>query len=284
MADRIEATPVRYPYSFAVAGDSGAWPDPTADAIFSELAEQASLVEPAPVFLANLGDFAGPGTVDRHHDYLGLVEPFAGPSICVVGNHDLDAGEAAADAWDAVHGPRNFTFAYGHTRFVAIDGAPRTVDGSGPTDGPSEETLAWLDDTLSAADEPHRIVLTHAPPSLGGRLEPHAEIGFEVNEPEFLALVKRHRVGLVCCAHGLAFDQHVHDGTRYVMSGCGGTAICSHLGGVCTPPGGNPASRGAVFGFVHFTITEDGGLTGRVVQAFEPDPSRAVLTFDGALS
>ena len=32
MAERISATPVRYPFSFVVAGDSGAWPDPTADA------------------------------------------------------------------------------------------------------------------------------------------------------------------------------------------------------------------------------------------------------------
>jgi hypothetical protein len=32
-ARRIEGAPVRYPFRFVVAGDSGAWPDPTADAI-----------------------------------------------------------------------------------------------------------------------------------------------------------------------------------------------------------------------------------------------------------
>jgi hypothetical protein len=34
MAERIGSTPVRYPFSFVVAGDSGAWPDPTADGIY----------------------------------------------------------------------------------------------------------------------------------------------------------------------------------------------------------------------------------------------------------
>jgi hypothetical protein len=61
MAERIGETPVRYPFSFVVAGDSGAWPDPTADAIFAQLLRQATRPHPAPVFFANLGDFAGPG-------------------------------------------------------------------------------------------------------------------------------------------------------------------------------------------------------------------------------
>src|SRR4051794_6562908 len=50
-----------YPFSFAFAGDSGAWPDPTADAIFGQLVSQMEALRPAPLFFANLGDFAGPG-------------------------------------------------------------------------------------------------------------------------------------------------------------------------------------------------------------------------------
>jgi hypothetical protein len=87
MAARIGSTPVRYPFSFVVAGDSGAWPDPTADGIYSQLLRQVAQIEPAPVFFANLGDFAGPGTPDRHQHYLRLVEGLQGPNICVVGNH-----------------------------------------------------------------------------------------------------------------------------------------------------------------------------------------------------
>lgn len=57
MAGRIERAPVRYPFSFVVAGDSGAWPDLTADGIFSELLAQVSELDPPPVFF---GDCTAP--------------------------------------------------------------------------------------------------------------------------------------------------------------------------------------------------------------------------------
>src|SRR5687767_7820260 len=126
MAERIEAAPVSDPVRFAFAGDSGAWADPTADAIFSALVRQVGALEPAPVFFANLGDFAGPGTIERHEHYLGLVEPLHVPSICVVGNHDLD-DSSGPDSWARVHGLTSFTFAHGHTRFVALHAEPGVV-------------------------------------------------------------------------------------------------------------------------------------------------------------
>src|SRR5512133_3925800 len=154
MAGRISATPVRYPFSFVIAGDSGAWPDPTADAIFVQLLRQIADVRPAPVFFAHLGDFAGPGTVARHQHYLGLASSLEIPNVCLIGNHDLEDPVAAA-AWSAVHGPRNFHFAYGSTRFVAIDGASGHAGDLGDTTppdtaGPSVEALAYLDETLAA--------------------------------------------------------------------------------------------------------------------------------------
>jgi hypothetical protein len=64
MAERIERAPVSDPVRFVVAGDSGAWADPTADGIYAQRVDQVAHLDPAPVFFANLGDFAGPGTVD----------------------------------------------------------------------------------------------------------------------------------------------------------------------------------------------------------------------------
>jgi len=281
MAERIGATPVRYPFSFVVAGDSGAWPDPTADGIFGQLVRQTAQLDPAPVFFANLGDFAGPGTRERHEHYLRLVEPLPIPDLCVVGNHDLD-DERSRAAWRVVHGPTNYSFAYGHTRFVVIDGAPGKVGASEvgtPTSGPRAAALALLEETLAAAAEPHRVVFTHAPPHLGGHLEPHPEWGFSENEEEFLDILSRHRVGLVCCAHGLAFDHHVHDGVRFVISGGGGTALCSHLRGVCTPGRGRPEDRGALFHAVQIVVGETGSISGRVLQAFDPVPGHARIIF-----
>jgi Calcineurin-like phosphoesterase len=281
MAERIESAPVEYPFRFVVAGDSGAWPDPTADGIFGQLVRQVAALDPAPVFFANLGDFAGPGTLDRHEHYLGLVEPLSVPNVCVVGNHDLD-DPSGPEAFASVHGPMNFTFAYGHTRFVAIDAAPGEVGeivihGAGTpegTEGPREAALEFLARTLEAATEPHRVVLMHMPPNLDGRFEPHPEWGFSRREDEFLGLLREHGVALVCCAHGLAFDHHVHGGIRFVMSGGGGTGLCSHLRGICTAGDGYPEDRGGLFHAVEMTVTEAGAVSGRVIQAFEaPDAS-----------
>ena len=283
MAERISAAPVRYPFSFVVAGDSGAWPDPTADAIFAQLLKQTARLRPAPLFFANLGDFAGPGTPERHGHYLRMADDLPIPNVCIVGNHDLDDRGGPA-AWAQVHGPLNFQFGHGHTRFIAIDAAPGevgeiVVDTPDGTAGPGEGALAFLAHALEAAPEPHKVVLMHAPPRFGGRFAPHPEWGFNLREPEFLELVRRHDVDLVCCAHALLFDHHVHDGTHFVVSGGGGTALCSHFRGVCAAGEGRPEDRGALFHAVEITITEAGAISGRVLQAFDPVDGHARLHF-----
>jgi hypothetical protein len=285
MAERIEATPATEPIRFVVAGDSGAWPDPTAEAIFGQLVRQVAALEPPPLFFANLGDFAGPGTVARHERYLELVEPLTVPNLCIVGNHDLD-DPAGPDVFTQLHGPMNFEFGHGHTRFVAIHAAPGTpgqvvVPGTGTPEGiegPREEDLAFLDRCLGAAVEPNRVVLMHAPPYLDGHYAPHADWGFRRREREFLDLLRTHGVQLVVCAHGLAFDHHVHDEIHFVMSGGGGTGLCSHLRGICTEGPGRPEDRGALFHAVELELDAGGGVSGRVLQAFadaaEPARSR----------
>jgi hypothetical protein len=283
MAERIASAPVRYPFSFVVAGDSGAWPDPTADGIYSQLLRQVAELDPAPVFFANLGDFAGPGTRDRHEHYLRLVGGLRVPDICVVGNHDLDDA-AGPDTWSRFHGPMNFDFAYGHTHFVVLDGAPGEVGEVDiatdvPVEGPRDEALEFLERSLASADAPNRVVLTHMPPHLGGRYEPHPEWGFQAREDEFIGLLRRHGVGLVCCAHGLAFDHHLDDGIHFVMSGGGGTGLCSDFHGICAEGDGHPADRGSLFHAVQIEIADDGSVSGKVLQAFEPERGRARIRF-----
>jgi hypothetical protein len=277
MAERIGATPVRYPFSFVIAGDSGAWPDPTADAIFAQLLRQTAELRPAPVFFANLGDFAGPGTRERHSDYLKLVAPLSLPNVCLIGNHDLE-DPRGPQAWTAIHGPRNFHFAYGNTRFVALDGASGQAGERGDTmppetAGPSVDALRFLDETLATTSEPHRVVLMHAPPHLDGHYAPQPECGFRQGEPEFLEIIRRHDVKLVCCAHGLGFDHHVRDGIRFVMTGGGGAAL------YLSYRDAGSRDRGALFHAVEISLAETGAVHGRVSQAFAPAKSSAPLTF-----
>jgi Calcineurin-like phosphoesterase len=287
MAERIERTPVRYPFRFVVAGDSGAWPDPTAEAIYAQLLRQVRELDPAPLFFANLGDFAGPGTMERHAQYLRQVEAVPIPNICVIGNHDLD-DESGLDSFAQVHGPMNFDFGYGHTRFVAIHAAPGVVGeievpGGAEAEGPREDDLEFLAQRLGAAAEPYRVVLMHMPPYLDGHFAPHADWGFGRHEREFLSLLHEHDVRVVCCAHGLAFDTHVHDGVRFVMSGGGGSGLCSHFRGVCTEGSGRPEDRGSLYHAVEITITAAGEISGRVIQAFaRPGESRFQFGPDAA--
>jgi hypothetical protein len=281
MVDRIGAVPVDGVVRFAFAGDSGAWWDPTADAIYSALVDQVAALDPAPAFFVNLGDFAGPGTPDRHDHYVRQMETLPIPNVCVVGNHDLDDVTGPA-VFERIHGPMNFDFACGHTRFVAIHaegGEPGRADFPGygtpaGTRGPRDDDLAFLDERLSVTDEPNRVVLMHQPPYLDGHYAPHPDWGFKRGEAEFLEIVRRHGVKLVCCAHGLAFDHTVRDGIHFVMSGGGGTGLCSHMRGVCTEGDGHPEDRGALFHAVVVEVAEDGSIAGRVLQAFDRDEAK----------
>jgi hypothetical protein len=278
MAQRIEAAEVSYPLRFVVAGDSGAWPDPTAEGIFSHLVAQIARRRPQPLFFANLGDFAGPGTLERHQRYLELVAPLPMPDLCVVGNHDLDA-PGADEVFARVHGPMSFSFAHGHTRFVVMHAQPGVtgevdVPGVGTPEGcqgPREQDLVFLAQTLASATEPNRVVLMHMPPHLDGRYAPHADWGFKRLEREFLDILQQHGVRLVCCAHGLAFDDCERDGVRFVMSGGGGSGLCSHLRGICTAGPGRPEDRGALFHAVEVAISAGGEIDIAVMQAFARD-------------
>jgi hypothetical protein len=62
------------------------------------------------------------------------------------------------------------------------------------------------------------------------------------------------------------------------MSGGGGTGLCSDFRGICAEGPGNPADRGSLFHAVQITVS--GEVSGRVLQAFGPDPDRARLSFD----
>jgi hypothetical protein len=213
------------------------------------------------------------------------VEPLAIPNICIVGNHDLDD----ADGWETfrrIHGPANFTFAYGHTRFVALHAQPTGAgeifiekDAPEGIAGPREEDLEYLDRTLGQAAEPHRVVLMHTPPNMDGHYAPRTEWGFTQLEEEFFSLLHEHGVGLVCCAHGLAFDEHVHEGIRVVMSGGGGSGLASEFRGISTEGPGYPPDRGSLFHAVEIAITRSGAVSGRVLQAFGPPDAPPRIRF-----
>ena len=275
MIARIESTPVRYPFHFAVAGVTAKAPNPQGDAIFSEIVGQISQLDPQPLFFANLGDFAGPGSMDRHQRYLRLAEPLDVPNICVIGAHERD-DPAGEENYQRVHGPVNFQFAHGHTRFVVIN-SNNDADPSGP----GERDLAFLDQCLRSDDHKVRIVMMHMPPNLQGHYAPRggSEWGFKALEPELLSIVKQHEVDLVCCSHIMGFDYYVYEGIPFVLSGAAGYILDGVFGGTHREGYaislGVPPHRGSFFHFVQIAVEESGAISGRVHKAFEgpgPDP------------
>jgi len=257
MAKQIEAVRPEYPFSFIIIGDTGASPNPAGDAIFTEMLNQIEKLVPKPSFIVNLGDFAGPGTMERHERYLRMVEKLSIPNICIRGNHEQD-DPAGVESYSKIYGPVNFHFAYGNTSFVAINSQWRS-------EGPTREDLAYLDEHLGAGDYANRIVLMHMPPSFNGHYATAVEWGFTKFEDEFLAIVKKHNVKLVCCAHILGYDYYEHDGIGYVISGGGGWGLFCDYG----LAQGAPPNRGGIYHFVKISLQETGAITGEVIRAFE---------------
>ena len=280
MTRRIESTPALYPFSFTIAGDtSGATkggfnpdpiPNPMGDVIFSGILEQIEKLNPKPLFFANLGDFAAPGNIERHQHYLNMVKNLTIPNICVIGNHELDTlggqfplipKNAGWESYHRVHGPENFTFSYGNIRFIAIRcchhwGYPESGLYQG---GPRIEDLEFLENALKDSDQPHKIVFMHLPPSLDDHYPD--PFGFTLHEGEFLDLIRKYNVKMVCCAHLLCFDYHVHDGVAYIISGGGGWGIFDEIS--------NPPHRGNFYHFVELTIEKSGAVSGCVYRTSE---------------
>ena len=266
MIARIEAAPVQYPFRFVILGDTAATPRPEADAVFSGMLGQIQRLDPAPLFLANLGDFSGPGSRDRHEDYLRLVEPVAIPNICLMGNHDRD-DPAGWEIFPDVHGNMDYQFAYGHTRFICINS--HSCNGGRPgdrVDGPRAEDLAYLEKCLREDDHRRRIVLMHQPPDLDNHFAPPVDPGFRHLQREFLALMNEYHVDLVCAAHILIYDCHERDGTGYVTSGGGGWGLYGDFDPPIHVPD-DPPHRGSFFHFVEITVAESGTISGRVIKA-----------------
>lgn len=277
MIERIQSTRVQYPFRFTALGDSGAAVNPEGDLVFQGMLRQMKRLESRPVFLATVGDFAGPGDMGRHERYLKLLDEvgFDIPNICCIGNHECDDPSGVAN-FEAIHGPMNYTFDYANTRFVVINSV-REFTGSPHVEGPNEDDMRFLDESFEGDDHTVHVVIMHLPPLFGDHYSAKIEWGFKVQEPEFLALMKTHRANLVICAHIVDYDYYEHDGTVYIVSGLGGWDTDNHPNRL-EPTG--PPFRGHFFHFVEFSVHENGTITGRLIKAGPGTQDEAAYRFE----
>ena len=284
---QILSRPVKYPFRFVFVGDNE-W---AGNVRWRGLLEQIKQLDPPPLFIALVGDFAAPENTDipplldenyrlldrapRYGPHLELIESLDIPVISIVGNHDLDA----ADGEDLYHrhfGEYNFYFDYGNTRFLAMYSAHKFP--SHGIAGPRYEDMEFLDHTLRIKGPSNKILMFHIPPYMGGRYEymdPSQLHSFRMQEEgsfrTFREIVEGSGVRLVCCAHNLHYDNFRRKGIHYVVSGGGGWDSADAWEGLTD----NPPTQGYFYHFTLVSVNEDGSMRVQVVKLGDgpnPDP------------
>ena len=148
-------------------------------------------------FFANLGDFAGPGTDERHQPLPRARRRARSiPNVCLIGNHDLE-DPRATEAWSRIHGPTELRVRLRrhalrrHRRRVGAGRASSATRHRATRPAPAaKRCVSWTRRSPQRAST-NRVVLLHAPPHLDGHYGPQPECGFRQGEPEFLDIIRR---------------------------------------------------------------------------------------------
>lgn len=123
------------------------------------------------------------------------------------GNHDLGGTSTATE----LRSPRRwYSFAEGPVRVVVLDG-----------NQPSNTAQrAFLERTLTAAEEPVRIAVIHQPPYTAGLHRPDT-----TTQRVLVPLFRTHGVSLVLSGHNHSYERIVNGGVTYIVSGGGGAQV-----------------------------------------------------------
>ncbi|MEJ8800429.1 metallophosphoesterase family protein [Pontibacter sp. H249] len=124
-----------------------------------EFVKQANTFENID-FVIHQGDISDFGMTQEHKWVHDIMEHLKWPYLTVVGNHDLLAN--GSKVYQKMYGPLNYSFTYGHTKFVFVDTNSREYgfDGSVPD-------INWLrKEVYQREDEDftQAIVVSHVPP------------------------------------------------------------------------------------------------------------------------
>ncbi len=277
---RVEARPVAYPVRYVLAGDNH-WADSPR---WQHLLEQVKLLDPPPLFIVFLGDFASPpadldgdsrfdftnirpvpGT-QRYKPHIEMIENLDIPAISIVGNHDIEAADGE-ELYRSHFGPYNFYFDYGHTRFIGMYSAHKNP--SHGIAGPRYEDMEFLERIVRLEGPPNKILLFHVPPYMEGRYDwmgPSSLLSFRAQETgafrTFREIVEGSSVRLVNCAHMHGYDNTELNGIRYIVSGGAGSDIEVHGGSMPA----RPPARGYFHHVTLVTINEDRSMLIQVIK------------------
>jgi predicted phosphodiesterase len=192
-------------FSFAVCGDSRDNPD-----IYQRVLD--AVLEDGSEFLIHTGDLVNRGTASQWEGFREQMAGFALPFYPVPGNHDALNGDLEGYLAHGGAPAAHYSFDREPIHFAMAD----SHNG-----GISASELAWLQDDLSGARQPVKMVFLHHPP-----FDPDGTdhiMGYG-NEP-FMELMAATDVDYVFAGHIHAYAQEERDGVVYTITGGGGAPL-----------------------------------------------------------
>ncbi|MBC5991309.1 metallophosphoesterase family protein [Pontibacter cellulosilyticus] len=114
-------------------------------------------------FVIHQGDISDFGMTQEHKWVHDIMKDLKWPYLTVVGNHDLLAN--GSKVYQQMYGPLNYSFTYGHTKFVFVDTNSREYGFNGKV-----PDISWLTGELYQRENENfsqAIVVSHVPPHDG---------------------------------------------------------------------------------------------------------------------
>ncbi|GAB3826383.1 metallophosphoesterase family protein [Hymenobacter jeollabukensis] len=110
-------------------------------------------------FVAISGDISDFGLIREMRWVHDRLKKLNVPYLTVIGNHDLVAN--GREAYQKVYGPLNYSFEYGHTRFVLVDTNGREYGFNGRV-----PDVPWVQQALASPGPgiSRQVVMSHVPP------------------------------------------------------------------------------------------------------------------------
>jgi hypothetical protein len=191
---------------FAVCGDNRGNPQ-----LYGRLLDR--VVRDGNAFLIDTGDLVSVGTQKNWSAFQQLMAGFPLSFYPAPGNHDVDS-DGSLDNFVQYSGApaEEYSFDAGTVHFVVANSALGVLH---------KKQLAWIDEDLTASDQPVKMVILHYPPFdpdgsnyiLGG------------GRDAFMELMQKDHVAYVFAGHIHAYSQAVRNGTTYIVTGGGGAEL-----------------------------------------------------------
>ena len=173
-------------------------------------------------FTIQLGDMVSRAKARNFRAFFNQIRAagYEKPFLTVAGNHDRHAphGKTNAVMYNAIFGRRNYWFDRGGARFIILDTSDARL---------TARQIAWLDRIL--ATDKKTLIFTHMAPITPRTLAATHSLlkhgGFSNGAQAFLDVLRSRGADRVYFGHIHGFGSLTIDGTRFVLSGGGGSPL-----------------------------------------------------------